>query len=202
MTNHLISLLSKACQKQRGLPSIDITRFQRYYAPLRLPPGSEPVVSVAGHDPAPGTGLPRYPSYPSGMLSPIPRWIKTGGSVTSLSCFGLPRILGGSASTTFLSGPAQGLLALWPARLLQSSRLTFFSRASAGRSPNPTAWVATGMNRQFPGRNSNPLATCALVAHQYLVVPVIKRVSEEKILFRNGFKGNNDNFKFFRDGFG
>ena len=117
MANHLISLPSKACQKQGGLPSIGITQFQRYYAPLRLPPGSEPVVSVAGHDPAPGTGLPRYPSYLSGMLSPIPRWIKTGGSVTSLSCFGLPRILGGSASTTFLSGPAQGSLAVTACRI-------------------------------------------------------------------------------------
>ena len=161
---HLITF--KSVSEVRGLPSIGITRFQRYYVPLRLPPGSEPVVSVAGHDPAPGTGLPRYPSYLSGMLSPIPRWIKTGGSVTSLSCFGLPRILGGSASTTFLSGPAQGSLALRPARLLQPFRLTFFPRASAGWSPTPTAWVATGMNRQFPRTNSHPLATCALVAHQ------------------------------------
>jgi hypothetical protein len=109
------------------------------------------------------------------MLSPLPRWIGIGGSVTSLSRFGLPRILGGSASTTVLSGPSQGSLALRPARLLQPYRLTSVPRASAGRSPYPTVWVATGMNRQCPGRNFHPLASCALVAHQYIVVHYFKR---------------------------
>ena len=95
----------------------------------------------------------------------------------SLSRFGLPRILGGSASTTVLSGPSQGSLALRPARLLQPYRLTFVPRASAGRSPYPTVWVATGMNRQFPGRNFHPLASCALVAHQHIVVALIFRAA-------------------------
>jgi hypothetical protein len=104
------------------------------------------------------------------MLPPLPRWIGIGGSVMSLSRFGLPRILGGSASTTVLSGPSQGSLALRPARLLQPYRLTSVPRASAGRSPYPTVWVATGMNRQFPGRNFHPLASCAIVAHQHVVV--------------------------------
>ena len=103
------------------------------------------------------------PHYPGGLEQVL-------SSVTSLLCCGLPRILGGSASTTVLSGPAQGSLALRPARSLQPLRLTFVPRASAGRSPCPTAWVATGMNRQFPGRNFHPLATCAFVAHQYVVV--------------------------------
>src|SRR5210317_1615528 len=107
------------------------------------------------------------------MLSPLPRWIGIGASVTSLSRCGLPRILGGSASTTVLSGPAQGSLALRPARLLQPYRLTSVPRASAGRSPCPTAWVATGMNRQFPGRDLHPLAPCALVAHQYIVFTAV-----------------------------
>ena len=62
-----------------------------------------------------------------------------------LSRCGLPRILGRSASTTVLSRPA-------------------------GRSPYPAAWVATGMNRQFPGRDFHPLAICALVAHLCVVV--------------------------------
>ena len=103
------------------------------------------------------------------MLSPLPRWIGIGGSVTSPLRFGLPRILGGSASTTVLSGPSQGSLALRPARLLQPYRLTSVPRASTGRSPYPTVWVATGMNRQLPGRNFHPLVSCALVAHQYIV---------------------------------
>jgi hypothetical protein len=125
---------------------------------------------VTGRDPASGTGLPRCPRYLPDMLSPLPRWIGIGGSVTSLSRLGLPRILGGSASTTVLSGPSQGSLTLRPARLLQPYRLTSVPRASAGRSPYPTVWVATGMNRQCPGRNFHPLVSCALVAHQYVVV--------------------------------
>ena len=104
------------------------------------------------------------------MLSPLPRWIGIDGSVTSLSRCGLPRMLGGSASTTVLSGPAQGSLALRPARLLQPYRLTFVPRASTGRSPCPVVWVATGMNRQFPGRNFHPLVSCTHVAHQHLGV--------------------------------
>jgi hypothetical protein len=153
----------------RALSSTGITRRPRYYFPLRLPPKPIHSLIVTGRYPAFGTGLPRYLRDLPDMLSPLPRWIKTGGSVTSLFCFGLPQILGGSASTTFLSGPAQGSLSLRPARLLQPYRLTFVPRASAGRSPYPTVWVATGMNRQFPGRNFHPLASYAL-AHQYLVV--------------------------------
>ena len=90
-------------------------------------------------------------------------------TVSYLFCIGLPRMLGGSASTTFLSGPAQGSLALRPARLLQPFRLTFVPRASAGRSPCPTVWVATEVYRQFPGRDLHPLVICALVAHQHMV---------------------------------
>ena len=95
-------------------------------------------------------------------------------AVDSPSCLGLPRILGGSASTTVLSGPSQGSLALRPARSLQSFRLTFVPEASAGRSPYPTAQVATGMNRQFPGRDSHPLVICAFVAHPYIAVGLFR----------------------------
>jgi hypothetical protein len=91
-------------------------------------------------------------------------------TVTSPLRFGLPRILGGSASTTLLSRPAQGSRALRPARSLQPKSLILLPRASAERSPYPTVWVATGMNRQFPERDLHPLATCAFVAHQYVVV--------------------------------
>ena len=111
------------------------------------------------------------PVFLSDMLPLLPRWIETSGSVTSRFRFGLPRILGGSASTTFLLKPTQGSLALRPARLLQAYRLTSVPRASVGRSPCPTVWVATGINQQFPGRNFHPLVSCAIVAHQYLLCP-------------------------------
>ena len=100
------------------------------------------------------TCCPHYPGRPEQVL-----W-----SVTCLSCIGLPRMLGGSASTTVFSGPAQGSLALRPARL-QPYWLTFVPGVSAGRSPYPTVRVATGMNRQFPGPDLHPLVICALMAH-------------------------------------
>jgi hypothetical protein len=125
----------KSSPEARALPSTGITRLLWYYGPLRLPPGPTNDHIVTGRDPASGTGLPRCPRYLPDMLSPLPRRIGTGGSVTTLSRFGLPRILGGSASATVLSRPSQGSLTLRPVRLLQSYRLTFVPRASAGRSP-------------------------------------------------------------------
>ena len=116
------------------------------------------------------------------MLSPLPRWTETGGSVTALFRCGLPRILGGSASTTVLSGPSQGSLALRPARLLQPLRLTSVPRASAGGSLQPTVWVATRMNRQCPGRDFHPLASYALVAHQYIVMQTLQNNSSRNAI--------------------
>ena len=49
-------------------------------------------------------------------------------------------------------------------------KFTFFPRASAKRSPCLNAWVATGMYRQFPGRDFHPMVICALVAHQHIGV--------------------------------
>ena len=96
-----------------------------------------------------GTGLPRCIKHFPDMPSSLPRWTRTGVhiSVFSLSCFGLPRILGGSASTSLLSRPAQGSLALRPAGLQPPLRCTSVSRASAGRSPSPSVWIATELNR-------------------------------------------------------
>ena len=64
--------------------------------------------------------------------------------------------------------PSQGSRALRSVRLLQSLQLRFVPRASAGWFHQPTVWVTTGMNRQFPRRDFHPLASCDLVAHQYL----------------------------------
>ena len=104
----------------RGLSSIGITRLQRSYAPLRLPPEPVPEALLRVATPHWGrashgtqiTFLTCCPHYPG-------RSERTPSTVAYPSCFGLPRILGGSASTTVLSRPAQGSLALRPARLLQ-----------------------------------------------------------------------------------
>ena len=168
--NHRFSFSSKARQKQGSFPPPALPGITGNMTPSDSRLNQHTVVLLRVATPHPGrashfaqdTFLTCCPHYPGGS--------EIGGSVMSLSRFGLPRILGGSASTTVLSGPAQGSLALRSARLLQPYRLTSVPRDSAGRSPYPTVWVATGMNRQFSGRNSHPLAPCALVAHQYIVV--------------------------------
>src|SRR5712691_9588758 len=57
--------------------------------------------------------LPRSPSLHAVLTTPVDRT----GACRFLPCSrGLPRLTGGSASTTSLSGPAQASLALRPAR--------------------------------------------------------------------------------------
>ena len=87
----------------------------------------------------------------------------------SLSRCGLPRILGGSTSTTVLSGPAQGSPALRPVRLLQP-KAHICPQAFTKEVSLPQCLGATGMYRQFPGRDFHPLVIWALVAHQYVGV--------------------------------
>ena len=63
--------------------------------------------AVVGRYPTSGTGLPRCIRYFPDMPSSLPRWTTSSASIGFfLVCFGLPRILGGSASTTLLSRPA------------------------------------------------------------------------------------------------
>jgi len=51
-----------------------------------------------------------------------------------------------------------------------SPGLIFFKSAPEVRDlPSITAWVATGMYRQFPGRDFHPLVICTFVANQYIV---------------------------------
>jgi hypothetical protein len=102
----------------RGLPSIPFPELPRYYSPLRPPPRPASKILLWATTPHRGrvshvtqdTFPTCHPHYPGGRKrAPI--------SVSSSSPFGLPRILGGSASTTVLSRPAQGSLSLWPVGL-------------------------------------------------------------------------------------
>ena len=103
----------------RALPSASITRLPRYSDPLRLPiwPPILPSAFEARPLPAPGLPqLPRPPSLHAVLTTPVDQ---TGALVGSFPVpHGLPRISGGSASTTSLSRPARASLALRPARLL------------------------------------------------------------------------------------
>ena len=72
---------------------------------------------------------------------------------------------------------------------------TSVPRAPAGRSPNPTVQVATEMNRQFLRQNFHLLASCILVAHQYIVVRIFRKklaISAEPV--EKVQMANSDNF--------
>ena len=124
MANHLISLPSKACQKQGDFPPSALPDFIGNIPLSDSRPGQNLLFLLRATTPHPGrvshvaqvTFLTCHPHYPG-------RPEQTFVTVSCLFRFGLPRILGGSASTTFLSGPAQGSLALRPARLLQPKSL-------------------------------------------------------------------------------
>jgi hypothetical protein len=114
---------SKAHQKSGPFPPPALHRLHRSYDPVRLPCRPTPVSAVeaatlARHGPPPITRL-TLPTcraqYPDG-----PKRVRL--SVASPFHSGLPRISGGSASMTSLSRPAQALLALRPAGLLNRPR--------------------------------------------------------------------------------
>ena len=82
---------------------------------------------------------------------------RTRVSVAHATNGGLPRPLGGSASTSPLSRPAQDSLALRPARLRSRLSRDLSPRLRHGRLPNRIAWVATEVNRKLLGRIFHPL---------------------------------------------
>src|ERR1700733_5372698 len=81
--------------------------------------------------PPPAPGLPQIPRSPFShavLITPADRT----GACRFLPCpRGLPRLTGGSASTTSLSRPAQASLALRPARLLARPKADFCPEAPA-----------------------------------------------------------------------
>src|ERR1700694_623838 len=77
----------------------------------------------------------------------------------------LPRLTGGSASTTSLSGPAQASLALRPARLLAA----YSGRLSRGSDPASYPTKPLGSyhaHRRLHGCVLLPFAICAFAAHR------------------------------------
>src|SRR5437899_9278564 len=64
---------------------------------------------------------------------------------------GLPRLTGGSASTTSLSRPAQASLALRPTGSLARPKADFCPEASTRSVPRPSRSVATMSYRQLHG---------------------------------------------------
>jgi hypothetical protein len=151
-TNHLDLAVFESAPEVRGLPSAGITRFQQYYAPVRLPP-----------DPSPSATL--KPRPPIERVSPVTRFTLPAcrahypGGSNGCTCrllphpCGLPRFAGGSASASLLSRPAQALLAVG---------LLNRPRRPLSRGFNPAGCPAKLLvsyqgNRQFPGWNLPPL---------------------------------------------
>jgi hypothetical protein len=116
---HTPSPSSTSTPEVRVLSSTGVTRHQRSYDPVRLPCRPTPdsaveAATLAQHGPPPITRLTFRTCrahYPDGSE-------RVRLSVATPSHTGLPRISGGSASITSLSGPAQASLALRPAESL------------------------------------------------------------------------------------
>ncbi len=113
----------KSTPEVRVLSSAGITRHQRSYDPVRLPPGPSPNVTSRAR-PSPHDGYP--PITHITLLAcrdQLPRWTETGAFIGYFPIpRGLPLISGGSASTTSLSRPARTSLTLPPASSLNRPR--------------------------------------------------------------------------------
>src|SRR6266478_9102251 len=92
--------------------------------------------------------LPRSPSLHAVLITPVDR---TGACrFLPYSC-GLPRLTGGSASTTSLSGPAQASLALRPAGSLARLKADFRPEASTWPVTRPSRSVASMLTDNYMG---------------------------------------------------
>src|ERR1700681_157526 len=115
--------------------------------------------------PPPAPGLPQLPRSPflhAVLITPADQT----GACRFLPCpRGLPRLTGGSASTTSLSRPPQASLALRPARLLARPKADFCPEASTWPVTRPSRSVATTSYRQLHGWILLPLVMCAVGAH-------------------------------------
>src|SRR5512132_4097723 len=104
---------------------------------------------MSGVRPPPAPDLPQLPRSPSlhaVLTTPVDRT----GACRLLPCpRGLPRLTGGSASTTSLSRPAQASLALRPAGLLARPKADFYSEASTRPVTRPCCSVAITSHRQL-----------------------------------------------------
>ena len=140
---------STSTPEVRVLSSAGVTRPQRSYDPLRLPPAPSPcgdaeaaTLVPSGPPPITRFTLPTCRAhYPDG-----PERVRL--SVASPFHPGLPRISGGSASMTSLSRPAQASLALRPAGSLDRPMAAFVTRLRPARLPRQVA-------RQLPGPTDN-----------------------------------------------
>ena len=110
----------KSTPEVRTLPSTGVTRLQRYYGPVRLPPTPTPKTPLRPLPSARRVSA-DYPHHLSNVPCPVPRWTERVRRRLLPHPRGLPRYLGGSASTS-LSRPARASLTLRPAGSLNRPR--------------------------------------------------------------------------------
>src|ERR1700686_2533116 len=155
----------KSTSEARVLPSAGITRHHRYRDPLRLPGLAVILTMTLEAQPPPSPDLPQLPR-PLSLHAVLNTPADRTGACRFLPCpRGLPRLTGGSASTTSLSGPAQASLALRPARLLARPKADFCPEASTRPVARLGRPVATTSYRQLHGGFLLPRAICAVGAH-------------------------------------
>src|ERR1022692_776635 len=128
----------KSTSEVRVLPSASITRHRRYRDPLRLPGWPSPTTTLEMRSP-PAPDLPQLLRSPSLHAVPSTPVDRTGACRFLPHSRGLPRLTGGSASTTSLSRPAQASLALRPARSQPTQRRTLVPRLRPAQSPDRIA---------------------------------------------------------------
>src|SRR5258707_10519051 len=164
IANHLHLAFFESIPEVRVLPSAGVTRLQRSYDPVRLPPVPPPEATLRPL-PSHQTGLPRLPEPPFQRAVPTTPADRAGAYV---DCFpasrSLPQMAGGSASALSLSrllrlhsryGPPDGSAA---------------HRRPLSRGSNPCGYphkplVSYRINRQLSGWIPPPLMIRAFGAH-------------------------------------
>src|SRR6478736_9623023 len=107
IANHLHLAFVESIPEVRVLPSTGITRLQRSYYPVRLPPMPSPEATLRPL-PSHRTGLPRLPESSFRRAEPTTPADRAGAHVDYFPrSHGLPLLAGGSASALSLSRPAQ-----------------------------------------------------------------------------------------------
>ena len=102
-------------------------------------------------------------------------------SVRSYSPTGisLPRVLGGSAPASAVSGPARCLLHITACRLAKSPKATLYIRGFSGFVTSTTAPIATGRSEPVPGRDFQPAVDQRLFTAHQQGYSYLRRATEE-----------------------
>src|SRR5262249_7645794 len=164
IANHLHLAIFESTPEVRALPSAGVTRLQRSYDPVRLPPKPPPLRDVEAAT-LTVTGLPRLPEPPFRRAVPTTPADRAGADV---DCFPAHTAFPKWQEGRHPHCPFRGLLRL-------HSRYGPPNRSAAQRRPlsrgsNPHGYpheplVSYRINRQLSGWILPPLMICAFGAH-------------------------------------